>query len=92
MSTAKKLSGAALAAAAAGIFALAPISGAVAGESAKVQCFGVNGCKGMGSCKTAMNACKGHNSCKGKGFVELSADDCKEKGGSTSPMEKEVIL
>ena len=88
MTTAKKLSGAALAAAAAGIFAFAPISSAVADSHAKVQCFGVNGCKGMGSCKTAMNACKGQNSCKGHGFVELSADECKEKGGTTSPMEK----
>ncbi len=86
MSSAKKLTGAALAAAAAGIFAMAPISGAVAGES-KVHCYGVNSCKGMGACKTATNACKGHNACKGTGFVSISAADCKEKGGTTSPKE-----
>lgn len=54
---------------------------AVAGE--KVQCFGVNSCKGTGACKTATNSCKGQNACKGQGFVLMSGPDCKTKGGTT---------
>lgn len=57
---------------------------ASAGEADKVHCFGVNSCKGTGACKTASNACKGQNACKGHGFVELTAAECKEKGGSTT--------
>lgn len=54
---------------------------AVAGE--KVQCFGVNSCKGTGACKTATNSCKGQNACKGQGFVLMTGPDCKSKGGTT---------
>ena len=57
-------------------------TGAQAGMGAKVQCFGVNACKGKGACKTASNACKGLNACKGKGFIELTKAECKAKGGS----------
>ena len=78
-------SGATIAAAAAALmistsFIAAPT--AVAAE--KVQCFGVNSCKGTGGCKTATNECKGQNSCKGKGFVMLSESDCTAKGGTTT--------
>lgn len=45
------------------------------------KCFGVNGCKGQGACKTAQNDCKGHNACKGKGFTVTSAEECKAAGG-----------
>jgi len=50
----------------------------------KVQCFGVNSCKGTGACKTAKNDCKGQNACKGQGFVSLTAAECTAKGGKTS--------
>ncbi|RME35309.1 MAG: hypothetical protein D6786_02325 [Gammaproteobacteria bacterium] len=80
MSTAKKLGGVALASAAAAMFAMAPISGAVAGEG-KVHCYGVNACKGKTSCATANNACKGQNACKGKGFVAVSKEVCEQLGG-----------
>lgn len=50
----------------------------------QVKCFGLNACKGKGSCKTAMNECKGKNSCQGKGFKELTAADCTTQGGSTT--------
>jgi len=77
-------SGATIAAAAAALimsttFIAAPA--AAAGE--KVQCFGVNSCKGQGTCKTATNSCKGQNSCQGKGFVMLLGSDCTAKGGKT---------
>ena len=71
----KTLSGAAIASAAALLFSVATISTASADE-AKVQCTGVNSCKGQSSCKSAKNACKGQNSCKGQGFLELSQKDC----------------
>jgi len=82
MSVAKKLSGIALATAAAAMFAGAPLT-ASAGDEANVHCMGVNACKGKSSCKTASSACKGHNSCKGQGFVAVSKEVCDQLGGST---------
>ncbi len=82
MMNAKKLTGLALATAAAGLFATASIAPAYAAKhEGKVQCSGVNSCKGMTECATATNACKGQNSCKGMGWLEMSAGDCKAKGG-----------
>lgn len=80
MNTAKKLSGIAIATAAAGMFAVAnvPMS-ASAGET--IHCVGVNACKGHSSCKTANSSCKGQNSCKGQGFVSVSAEVCEQLGG-----------
>lgn len=76
-----KISGLALAAAAAALFSV--VSVANAGEhEGKVKCEGVNSCKGSSACKTANNACAGHNSCKGMGFLEMSKKECdaaKEK-------------
>jgi hypothetical protein len=69
--------GVAIATAAAMIFGTALLGTAFAADSAKVQCTGVNGCKGQSACKTASNACKGQNSCKGQGFLELTAEQCK---------------
>ncbi len=48
---------------------------------AKVQCLGINSCKGTSSCQTANSACKGLNSCKGKGWIPESKADCLSKGG-----------
>lgn len=80
MMTAKKLTGLALATAAAGLFATAGIAPAMADEKpaseAKVHCDGVNACKGQSACQTANNACKGQNSCKGKGWLYLSKAEC----------------
>ncbi len=80
MKAAKKLTGLALATAAAGLFAAAPMA-ASAAEEAKIHCVGVNACKGKSSCKTADSACKGHNSCKGAGFVSVTKDVCDQLGG-----------
>jgi uncharacterized membrane protein len=79
-------------ASAAAAFALAAISTSVAtptfaqdqGASAKVQCFGVNACKGQSDCKSGNHDCKGQNSCKGQGFKSLSASKCSAEGGSTT--------
>ena len=89
MMTAKKLTGLALATAAAGLFATAGIAPAVADKhEGKVHCMGVNACKGKTDCATASNACKGHNACKGKGWLSMSAKECKEKGGKAEMPKK----
>jgi hypothetical protein len=77
MITAKKLTGLALATAAAGLFVTAAIPAASAAEEAKVHCDGVNACKGESACQSAHNSCKGMNSCKGKGWLYLSKADCE---------------
>ena len=77
----KKTVGTALALAAAGMFAAAPVA-ASSGEDAQVHCFGVNACKGHNDCKTANNACKGMASCQGTGFVAMSKHACEAIGGS----------
>lgn len=79
----------ALIAVAAAAMALSGVSFAAdsAANAAKVQCSGINSCKGTGECKTAANACKGQNSCKGQGFVTTSAADCKAKNGKILDMQ-----
>ena len=72
----KNSSGVAVATAAAMLFGTGLISTAVAGTDAKIQCAGVNACKGQSACKSANNACKGQNSCKGQGFLEMSKKEC----------------
>lgn len=71
----RKLSGIALAAAAAIMFSTVAATSAGADE-AKVKCQGVNSCKGQSACKSASNSCKGQNSCKGKGFVQMTQAQC----------------
>lgn len=75
MTKMKKLTGVALATAAAGMFAMTAAS-PVAAQGAKIHCEGVNACKGHSDCKGAKNECKGHNACKGQGFVSMTKDDC----------------
>ena len=72
--------GAALAIAAAGLFA--GLSTQVVAEEAQVHCYGINGCGGQNDCKTAENACKGQAACKGHGFKVTSVAECKEAGGT----------
>lgn len=76
MTAVKKLTGIALAITAAGMFVTAGVGQAVAAEG-KVNCVGVNACKGKSDCKSATNACKGENACKGKGFVAMAEKDCQ---------------
>lgn len=59
-----------------------------------VQCYGVNSCKGQGTCsgkvdscngKNACNtevSCAGHNACKGKGLIKLTKKECLAKKGT----------
>jgi hypothetical protein len=79
-----RLLGIALATSAAALFlagcASAP-SGAAPASEAKVNCAGVNSCKGKSDCHTAANQCAGQNGCKGQGWLSLSADECKKAMG-----------
>ena len=78
----KAFSGAAIAVAAAGLF-LSGSTGVAAADTkeAKVQCAGVNACKGKSECSTAKNGCSGQNACKGQGWKSMSEKQCLEKGG-----------
>jgi len=80
--TMRVVSGAALAAAAAGLF-LAGMVGVTAADKteAKVQCTGVNACKGKSECSSTKNGCSGKNACKGRGWMSMSEKQCVEKGG-----------
>ena len=76
-------SGAAIAAAAASLFLSGTIIVSSANaEEAKVQCAGVNSCKGKSECSSAKNSCKGQNACKGQGWMSMSEKQCIKKGGS----------
>jgi hypothetical protein len=88
METTSKLSGVALAMAAASLFALGSPAYAQESESANVHCYGANACKGQTACKTASNACEGQNACKGQGFVDKTKEECDELGGTTTEPEK----
>lgn len=81
-STMRVVSGAALAVAAAGLF-LSGTASVVAADTkeAKVQCAGVNSCKGKSECATATSACHGQNACKGQGWLKMTEKQCLEKGG-----------
>jgi len=72
---------AALATAVAALFSLGVGQASAADEEGskveKVQCEGVNSCKGHGSCSSARNACAGKNACKGQGFLMLTPAECK---------------
>ncbi|HIO93189.1 MAG TPA: hypothetical protein EYG68_10165 [Leucothrix mucor] len=93
MNTTKKLSSVALASAAAALLLAGCASTAkmdTAAKSgvtmqkasmAKVECSGINSCKGKSSCQTASSACKGFNSCKGKGWIPETKANCLSKGG-----------
>lgn len=75
---------AALFALSAAAFAAAPpagSSGVAVAASDKVNCYGVNSCKGLAECKTSQNSCKGLASCKGLGFMGMAAAQCLTKGG-----------
>ena len=94
MNSMKKLSGIALASAAATLL-LAGCGGdstktaakvetapAEATKVAEVKCSGINSCKGTGACASATHACAGQNSCKGQGWIKASKADCDAKGGT----------
>lgn len=54
----------------------------------QVLCYGVNSCRGQGSCKMVTTTCRaisdgqGMNSCQGKGGVYMTPRECQGKGGT----------
>jgi len=85
MKVATKMSGIALATAAAAMFLAAPMAFADDTTASTGKCVGGNACKKQSACKGANNSCKGQNSCKGKGFSMANAADCKAAGGTMAP-------
>jgi hypothetical protein len=81
-----KLSGVALAAAAASLLLAActtqsNVKPAEVGQAAnavgsKIRCFGGNSCKGHSSCKSTLNECKGQNACAGQGWTFMGEAEC----------------
>lgn len=72
-----RVTGIALATAAAGLFSMGAVANAFAAD-ATMKCEHSSACKGQGACKTAANACKGQNACKAQGFTEQKSEkDCK---------------
>ena len=55
-------------------------------DDAKVQCLGVNSCKGQSECKTGNSSCKGLNECKGQGFLSMTKAECDDAGGKIGSM------
>ena len=83
MNVVKKLSGVALAAAAATLFvAGCATQGTGYAATGQVECTGVNGCKGQSECKTASNDCKGKNSCRGEGYLYMDPYSCWRAQGA----------
>ena len=85
-----KMTGIALAMAAAGLMAgcagnqTGAASATASGDTTDlVHCYGVNKCKGQNDCKTANNACAGKAACKGMGFVANTAKACGAIGGKS---------
>jgi hypothetical protein len=84
-----RITGLAIAAAAASLFATAGISTAFAADEATVKCENSSACKGHGACKTTHNACKGQNACKGAGMtMQKSEADCKTAQEANKPADK----
>ena len=56
------------------------------GAAEKVECWGVNQCKGKGECGSEKTgtSCAGTNACKGKGWIQVTKDECLAKGGTLS--------
>ena len=83
MSSVKKLSGVALAAAASTLFIAGCATGGTGfSATGQVECTGVNGCKGLSDCKTASNDCRGKNSCRYQGFLYMDPHSCWRAQGA----------
>ena len=58
-----------------------------AAKTAKVNCAGINACKGTGECSGDGHGCAGMNTCKGKGWVSVTAAECSKKKGKVVDMK-----
>ena len=88
----QKLTGVAMAMAAAALFSGCQNGGGMKTSSSSsamasattdlAHCYGVNACNGHNDCKGAGNACAGKAACKGQGFVNTTAKSCGDIGGT----------
>ncbi len=85
-----KNGGALLASAVAGLLVMAgTATTASAAEGDTVHCYGVNKCKGTGTCGGKGHSCAGENSCKGQGYLDIDKETClKIEGGRLTPEKK----
>lgn len=84
----RTITGAALAAAAASLIMTTAVGTVHAQEAKKIQCEGVNACKGQNDCSTAKNGCKGMGACKGQGFMSMTQADCDKAKAKMAAAEK----
>jgi len=52
-----------------------------------VKCQGINQCAGQSACQGSlpdggMHACAGMNACQGQGWIEVTKQECSDKGGT----------
>ena len=79
-----------LASAVAGLLTLAaPAGTATAADAEKVNCYGVNKCKGVGDCGGKGHSCAGENACKGQGYLKIDKETCLKIAGGRLTAEKE---
>ncbi len=85
-----KNGGALLASELAGLLVMAgAATTASAEEGETVHCYGVNKCKGTGTCGGKGHSCAGENSCKGQGYLDIDEETClKIEGGRLTPEKK----
>ncbi len=84
-----KNGGALLASAVAGLLVMAgTATTASAEEGETVHCYGVNKCKGTGTCGGKGHTCAGENSCKGQGYLDIDKETCLKIEGGRLPLEK----
>lgn len=92
MNQVKKISGLALASAAATLLLAGTSTTASAASHGKkvaeIKCSGINSCKGASACATATSSCAGQNSCKGQGWIKTSTKECTDKGGTVLDSKK----
>jgi len=50
-------------------------------DTDKVECHGINSCKGKGECGGPGYECAGNNSCKGQGWLTKTKAECLKAGG-----------
>ncbi|HMY46189.1 MAG TPA: hypothetical protein PKX74_11990 [Leptospiraceae bacterium] len=69
------------------------LAGGACKEAPKAQvsdegkCYGVNSCKGTGSCASKEHGCAGLNTCKGKAWLKMKSKECADKSGKFEPVE-----
>jgi uncharacterized membrane protein len=83
-----KNGGALLASAVAGLLVMAGAAPTASAGDSDVHCYGVNKCKGTGTCGGKGHSCAGENSCKGQGYLDIDKETCLKIEGGRLTLEK----